>query len=71
MRYQPGSRPFEQHTGPVSSRPAQRIQPAGETKTDFVLGNFDIAVAGADFRRMLPSLFTDALGPQTIRDLDI
>jgi hypothetical protein len=70
MRYQPGCRSLEQHTGPISPRPAQRIQPAGEPKADFILGNFDIAIAGADFCRMLSSLFAGAVGSQTIRDLN-
>lgn len=70
MRDQPSSRPLEQDTWPVCPRPAQRIQPAGEPKTNFTLCNFDVAVASADFSRMLPSLFADAVDPQTFRNLN-
>jgi hypothetical protein len=49
VRKHPRQGTLEQDAGPLGARPAKRIKPPGQTKSDLSICELAIAIAGTDF----------------------
>lgn len=56
MSEQPSGRSREQYAGSIRTRPAQSIEPAGQTKPNLSFENFGVAIMGANFLNVTQSL---------------
>lgn len=70
VRHEPRRGALEQHARPVGAGPAKRVQPPGKAKGDQGFREFDVAIARANFYRVLLALSAGAVGACFVQHLD-